>query len=78
MASNSQGEGGIGSSIKRGGKNGGKSKEPKVRQRGMGVAQLELLRMQDEMAAAVAAGGTVVPSYYIPVYSIPSFSQLHV
>lgn len=81
MASNAQGGGGSGSSGKRGRKSEGKSKEPRVKQRGMGVAKLEQLRIQDEMADAAAnpaVGRIVVVPSNLPVSSIASLSQLHV
>ena len=65
MASNREGAGQSGSLLsKRGRKRGIKDTEPRVRQRGLGIAQVELLRVQNEMAAAGgnAAGVIVVPN----------------
>ncbi|KAK1377624.1 hypothetical protein POM88_024368 [Heracleum sosnowskyi] len=76
--SNGQGEARSGgSSSKKVRKNVGKAKGPKVCQRGMGIAQLEQLRIQSQMEAAAAlaanvSAGTMVPTnlHNVPVYQL--------
>lgn len=87
MASNAEGDRGSGSSSsKRGMKNRGNTKAPKVPQRGMGIARLEKLRIQSEMdvaanntvagnmdvAATNAVARNVVPNnlHNVPVYQL--------
>lgn len=76
MVSNAQGyRGSGGSSSKSGRKNEGRTKASKVRQRGMGVAQLEHLRIQRQIAATSDANvttGSGVPNnlHNIPVHRL--------
>ena len=56
MANNGQEAGGSGGSSSRRGRRSGKKEEPKIRQRGLGIAQLEFLRRQAQMAPAAGWG----------------------
>ncbi|KAL1805893.1 hypothetical protein ACET3Z_028963 [Daucus carota] len=70
MANNGQEAGGSGGSSSRRGRRSGKKEEPKVRQRGLGIAQLEFLRRQAQMAPA--SGWGVIPNQlHVPPFLNP-------
>ncbi|KAL1805891.1 hypothetical protein ACET3Z_028959 [Daucus carota] len=70
MANNGQEAGGSGGSSSRRGRRSGKKEEPKVRQRGLGIAQLEFLRRQAQMAPA--SGWGVIPNQlHVPPFRNP-------